>query len=235
MFEALSVFHLDQRRRLSRRTFDQYDAVITDCSMFLYHHGPDTLSGAERALLANRVMDCGCVEHDYLTRFGPEHILRNLDAFLELHRGPKRIADERRAAMTLRVTRKLRAWLIAGGWHDSNAPRAPGSPLTRLDFEQVHRLTKTLAEAIESRGLDYEDVDSDDDLLDAGLYDVSQIRGDDLWLDYWPETGNVQKNVGPVHFPAAAKVLQPGWVVGCTLGRVHGDWCVLEASCVFTL
>ncbi len=235
IMEALSVFLIDQRRRLSRRTSNEYDAVIEEYCMYLYGYGSATLSSAEKALASNRLLPCGCVENDYLNLSAPVHLLRNLDAFLEQHRGPTRMADKRRVMMTHRVARKLRAWLLEGGWHDSNAPRPPGSLLTRLDFEQGRHVAKILATAIEARGLDFEEVDSDEDFLDCGLSDVSRIEADDLWLDYWTEEGNIQKDVGPVHFPAAAQVLKPGWVVGCTLGRVRGDWCMLAASSVYTL
>ena len=228
MHEALGVFLVEQRRRLSRRSFDAYDSVIVDLASFLHDHGPETLEGGERALLKRTTLHCGCVEHDYLKSYGPEHILRNLDRFVATHLRPMRITDRQRARMTMRVARTLRAWLTDGGWLEN--ARVPGSALTRLDFALGRLLTRTMTDAISALDLNFEDIDSDDDLLESGLHDVSRICGDDLWFHHWPERGPVRKDVGPVHFPVAARALQSGWVVGCTLGRMRGEWYLFSCS-----
>jgi hypothetical protein len=144
------------------------------------------------------------------------------------------MADRHRARMTLRVARTLREWLMEGGWCEPEAGRSANSAPARLQFERGRRIAKAMADEIAALELESEDINSDDDWLEGGLHDVSKIRGDDLWFDYWPESGPVRHHVGPVHFPMAARVLQPGWVVGGTLGRVWGRWCLLEVSCVYS-
>jgi hypothetical protein len=232
MHEVLGVFLVEQRRRLARRTFDAYDSVVEELSLFLHDHGPETLERAERLLLNSTPLACGCAQRDYLTSYGPEHMLRNLDRFLAVHRGPLRIADQRRAQLKVRVVRKLRTWLTDAGWCEAGSPSVRGRTAPRPDLAAGRRLAKTLAGEIAALELDFEDIDSDDDLLDAGLQDVSKIVGEDLWFRYWPEAGPA-RTVGPVHFPSAAKCLQPGWAVGCTLGRVGGRWFLFALSCVY--
>jgi hypothetical protein len=233
MHEVLGVFLVEQRRRLSRKSFDEYDSVIVDLALFLHDHGPDTLEGAERALVRRTTLPCGCVEHDYLKSYGPEHILRNLDSFMATQRHPTRMTDRHRARISMRVARKLRAWLTDGGWLKTVVPQAPGCERGRVDFAQGRLLTKTMTEVISTLDLDYEDIDRDDDLLDSGLHDVSKICGDDLWFHHWPRKGPVRQDVGPVRFPAVARALRPGSVVGCTMGRVRGEWYLFEVSCVY--
>lgn len=232
MHETLGVFLVDQRRRLSLRTYKAYEAVIDDLAMFLYDHGAESLLEGERALLETRTLPCGCVEDNYLQSFGPEHLLRNLDRFVAPCRGPVRIEDRQPARMALRVMRTLRTWLTNGGWIGRPTP---GSARARTDFDLGRRLTKTLGAAIEALDLDNQDLGSDDDLLESGLLDVSRIHGDDLWFHHWPDRGPVLRDIGPVRLPAAAAALQPGWVVGGTLGRVHGAWQLLHISCVYTI
>ena len=58
-------------------------------------------------------------------------------------------------------------------------------------------------------------------LIELARHDVTKIKGTKVWLEVWaPVDLPTERNIGPVEIPlTVAKVLEPGWMIECALGR----------------
>ncbi|MBI3015061.1 MAG: hypothetical protein HYY65_08405 [Candidatus Tectomicrobia bacterium] len=231
--QVIEEFLADQRGRLKRRTFTQHKDVLDLLRSHLNGYGYEGLSKAESALF-DKYYDAEGEEHcEFCRLFGPDKIVENLGGFLGYFMIRKVIAgaELKRAAGT--VTKKLSQWLVEKGYISEESAREGserGGEAAR-DLPKADRATEILLEAAEKFAAAGKELD-DKDYRDFGQYTIAKLEPGKLWLKD-PER---DETLGPVPVPKeATSLLEEGWELSCAMGRIRGQWQILEIANVYPM
>lgn len=74
-----------------------------------------------------------------------------------------------------------------------------------------------------------------DQTIDFGRHDISQIVGDQIWLEIWSlPLLPVDDHVGPITLPKGiAESLQVGWMITCELAKTKSGWRIVEVGNIY--
>lgn len=229
--QVFAEFLDEQREKLKPRTARQYGDVIDLLTHHLNGYGYEGLSKKEERLFNKHYNATGEAHREFCQVFGPEKIVENLGMFLGYFMVRKVMAgaELKRAAGT--AAKKLSKWLAAKGYIDEEESEegvGRGAEAAR-DLPKAERATQMLFDAEAGNALDLEKL-KDEDYLDFDHFTIARIGPDTLWL----RQAGVRELIGPVVVPAAAtRLLQEGWDLSCSLGRVRGKWHIVEMANVY--
>jgi hypothetical protein len=221
---VLQEFLTGCRSRLSARTVRTYEAVIDLVRACLNSYGYQSLSEAEQHefQLAYEAGD----EQAFCRMFGAEKIAESVGEFLGYFMPRKVVAGEELLRASGTVVGKLVAWLAEWG---AIPPEVAQEAQQRAraaarDLPQAARLAAVLFDAAESgRSVRVEALDDADYIEDELM--ISRVEPGRLWFD---------DDIGPVKVPRAASDLaRPGWTVSLVLGRVRGQWRMVQVGSVY--
>ncbi|MCC7263715.1 MAG: hypothetical protein IT369_14465 [Candidatus Latescibacteria bacterium] len=231
--QIFAEFIEEQRPRLKPHTMGQYEAVIDLFSHFLNGYGHENLSPREAARFDKYYAATGAAHREFVQLFGPDRIVENLGGFLGSFLTHKVIAgaEFKRSAGT--VTKKLCKWLVAKGHigeEESAEGISRGADAAR-DLPKAERAARILFEAEAGNPQDFEDLE-EEDYLDFDHFTIARIEPGMLWL----RGGGKKGLIGPVGVPAeATRLLQEEWELSCSLGRVRGQWHLVEMANVYPM
>jgi hypothetical protein len=165
-------------------------------------------------------------EQAFCRIFGPEKIVENLSEFLGYFMIRKVLAGQDLLRASGTVTGKLVAWLGARGCLAPDAAReaVQRARTAARDVPKAARLASALLDA--ARMAPAIDVDrlADEDYVEDQFI-ISRVEPGRLWFE---------EDIGPVKVPKAATDLaQPGWTVSVALGRVRGQWRIVQVGNVY--
>lgn len=231
--QILEEFLAEQKRRLSRSTFARYKSVVDLLRSYLDGYAYEGLSKAESALFEKHYDAEGEDHRDFCQLFGPDKVLENLGGFLGYFMIRKVIAGEdlKRAAGT--VTRKLSKWLAEKGYvsRETAEEAADQGRTASRDLPRADRAAQILFDAARKTGVDPNALD-DEDYLDFDHYTIARIEPGKLWLKIFTRRG--EETLGPIAVPeGATALLRAGWDIGCALGRIRGQWRIIEMGNVY--
>ncbi len=222
--DALSEFLVEQRERLSERTFRNYDYVIDLLRDSLDRYAYSSLDDSERERW-EQAFEAG-QERAFCRLFGPEKIPAHLGEFLGYFMVRKVFAGQEllRAAGT--VTGKLVRWLAARGCVDaeSAADATERAKDASRDLPSADRLGNLLHEVADRAPEIDVDAIAEEDWIEESLQ-ITDVQPGRIWFE---------GGIGPISVPRKASDLaRPGWSVFVTLVRTAGTWQLLEVGFVY--
>jgi hypothetical protein len=230
--QVLGEFLAEQKRRLKPATFSNYESVIDLLRSHLNGYAYDGLSRAESALFKKHYNAEGKEHREFCEIFGPDKIVESFSGFLGYFMVRKVLAGEelKRAAGT--VTKKLSKWLVEKGYTSQELAlegSEEGAAAAR-NLPRAERAARLLYEDTNRTALDPNSL-SDEDYQDFDHYTIVKIEPGKLWMESF--TGG-EELIGPVRAPEkATTLLRTGWNISCSLGRIRGQWRLLEMGNVY--
>jgi hypothetical protein len=231
--QVLAEFLAEQRERLQTKTQKKYDDVIYLLRCHLNSYAYEGLSKAEAAVFEQYFNAEGEDHREFCQLFGPEKIIENLSSFLGFFMIRKVSAGEdlKRTAGT--VTKKLSHWLAAKEYIAEEAGLVgteAGAEAAR-NLPRAERAAQLLLEAVDALAVAPAYLD-DEDYLEFDHYPIAKVEPGKLWLKIFE--GGGEKTLGPIPVPKkATELLQRGWDISCALGRIHGQWRIIEVANVY--
>jgi hypothetical protein len=221
---VLREFLAERKVQLAPRTARMYESVLQLLCACLNSYGHQTLSDDELSAFeaAYKAGD----EQAFCRLFGPEKIVDNLGEFLRYFMVRKVVAGESLLRASGTVTGKLVAWLAERGY--VNPADAPGglqqARAAARNLPRAARLASALLDVAEHGPTVNVNALADKDYLEDRLI-ISRVEPGRLWFD---------DEIGPVTVPRAVTDLaHPGWMVSLALGRVKGQWRLLQVGTVY--
>lgn len=229
--QVFAEFLDEQCKKLKPRTARQYEAVIDLLTHHLNGYGYEGLSKKEERLFDKYYNATGEAHREFCQVFGPDKIVENLGMFLGYFMVRKVMAGAELKRVAGTAAKKLSKWLAAKGYVDEEEGEegvSRGAEAAR-DLPKAERAARILFEAEAGNALDSEEL-KDEGYLDFDHFTIARIEPGVLWLRQAGE----RKLIGPVVAPAAATcLLQEGWDLSCSLGRVRGTWHIVEMANVY--
>jgi hypothetical protein len=231
--QILQEFLAEQKRQLKHVAFSKYESVIDLFRSHLNGYAYEGLSSAESALFERHYNAKGEDHREFCELFGPDKIVENFRGFLGYFMIRKVIAgqDLKRAAGT--VTKKLSKWLAEKGYVSQETAQEgaeEGAGAAR-DLPKAERAGQILFDAADKVGVDANSL-NDKDYLDFDHYTIARIEPGKLWIEIF--TGGREQTLGPVPVPdKATALLRTGWDISCSLGRIRGQWRIIEMGNVY--
>ena len=231
--QILQEFLDDRKRQLKRAAFSNYESVVDLFRSYLNGYAYEGLSSTESALFERHYNAKGADHREFCQLFGSDKIVENFRGFLGYFMIRKVLAgqDLKRAAGT--VTKKLSKWLAEKGYIPQEAAREgarEGAGAAR-DLPQAERATQLLFDAADKMAVDPNAL-NDEDYLDFDHYTIARIEPGKLWIEIFE--GGGPQILGPVPVPEKATgLLRAGWDISCSLGRIRGQWRIIEMGNVY--
>ena len=222
---VLAEFLADQQQRLSPKTHAQYRSVVELLQHSLNNYAYVGLSGGDAKRFDDRYNATGDAHREFCDLFGPEHILPNVDEFLNYFMVRKVMAGQSllRAAGT--VTKKLATWLAEQGYADAQAvavAEQQGAAATR-DLPKAAALATRLDAFAETQDWG----DAAESLEDH--FRITRVESGRIWLE-----GLDGHERGPILLPPAlSRECAVGWTIAGVVGRVAQRWQLLEVWNVY--
>lgn len=221
---ALQDFLDDYRSRLSTRTARMYESVIELLRACLNSYGYQYLSEAEHDAFqaAYRAGD----EQAFCHLFGAEKIAESVGEFLGYFMIRKVAASGELLRASGTVLGKLAAWLSDRGELSPDVAHEAQrrARAAARDLPRAARLAEILFDAVELAPRVSVDRLDDADYIEDELT-ISRVEPGRVWFE---------DDIGPVKVPKAASDLaRAGWTVSVALGRVRGQWRVVEIGGVY--
>jgi hypothetical protein len=211
--ELLDAFLTDQQQRLAPSTFRKYADVVELLGHSLNGYGHLQLSGDD---LARYEQAYKGDEDAFVHLFGAEELVGHLSEFLGYFMVRKVMGSEALLRSAGTVTKKLVAWLEAGGHlsaEDAAVAKAAASE-GAADLPNAGRLASVLARHANRTG-GAGSGRGDGEVIEDYLT-IERVEGRALWF---------AGGIGPVPVPAeAAKLAQEGWSVSCGVARTAKGW-----------
>ena len=228
--QTLEAFLDDQASRLPRHSFSKYEDVIELFRNYLNGYAFENLSRAESALFARHHGAKGPNHREYCQFFGPEKIPENLGPFLNRFMIRKVMADDefKRAAGT--ATKKLLEWLAHNEFISAEAALAgmEKSAEAARNVPRAERAGMILNEAAEQGHIHIVQLDEQNP-REFERFTITRVEPGTVWLE-----GSGHTNFGAIRVPGkAARLLQEGWEITCSLRRIEGTWRIIEVGNVY--
>lgn len=221
---ALEEFLDESRLLLSARTVRTYESVIDLLRACLNGYGYQYLSGAEHDVF-QAAYSAGD-EQAFCRLFGADKITESLGDFLGYFMVRKVAASRELLRASGTVIGKLVVWLAERGELSPEAAQAAQQRARAevRDLVRATRLAEILFDAVDSAPRVNVDRLEDADYIEDELT-ISRVEPRQVWFD---------ENVGPVQVPKAASDLaRTGWTVSVALGRVRGQWRIVQVGGVY--
>jgi hypothetical protein len=221
---ALQEFLADCHSRLSPRTVRTYESVIDLLRTCLNSYGYQYLSEAEHE--AFQAAYGAGDEQAFCHLFGAEKIVESVGEFLGYFMIRKVAASGELLRASGTVIGRLAAWLVE---HGVLSPEAAHEAQQRAraavhDLPRAARLAEILFDAVESAPRVNVDRLEDADYIEDELT-ISRVEPERVWFE---------DDIGPVKVPKAASDLaHAGWTVSLALGRVRGQWRIVQVGGVY--
>lgn len=215
--EVLERFLEDQP--LSARTLNRYREVIELLQDCLNDCASELLDEDDQELF-HRLSDAEGPEHrEFCEIFGPEHILPNIDEFLDDYM-VQLLAGSGLLRTAGTVTNKLAQWLHHKGY--VSADKAQQATQTG---DQAARTLPRLRKLAERLHAYVEDQDRHSDEEFEGHFTIASVGSDRIWLDSLMHN----RRFGPFVMPQEIiHLCEPRWTVSGIVGRTGNTWKVLE-------
>lgn len=231
--DVVNEFMAEQRDRLKPATLSKYERVTSLLRDYLNGYAYEGLSKTEAALFEKHYNATGKKHREFCQIFGSEKILENLGGFLGYFIVSKVMAGEefKRAAGT--VSKKLSKWLGEKGYVSENIARqvAEEAVGASADLVKAERAAMMLIDAANKLTVDPSEL-HDEDYYDFDHYTISRVEPGKLWLEVYDVSR--PKTLGPIPIPKmATDLLKEGWEISCALGRVRGEWRIVEMANVY--
>ena len=222
--EVLARFLVEQRDRLSARTFRRYEEVVELLRHCLDGYAYQSLEDAERRrweaeFEANE-------EGAFCRLFGPEKVPENLGEFLGYFMVRKVIAGQELLKAAGTVTAKLVRWLAERDYIDCDSAKDAGDRAREAsrDLPMADRLGMLLHDLTDQAPAIDPDAATDADWVEDYLA-ITDVEPGKLWFE---------GGVGPIAVPREASDLaRPGWSSFLTAARTGGRWRLLEIGVVY--
>ncbi len=225
--EVLEEFLDDQCERLSDGTFRRYEDVVDLLQDSLDGYAYQYLDAADRKLFDKRFDAEGEQQREFCEVFGPEHILPNVDEFLNYFMVRKVMAgkDLLRAAGT--VTKKLARWLAEKGYADAeDAEEVVGrGAAAARDLPQAEELAAFL--------YDFAQEQERDELVREveGHFSLARVERGRVWL----ENSLSGREYGPIAVPEEiSRRCKLGWRISGAVGLEGKRWQIVDVWNVYT-
>jgi len=223
----------EQRKRLKPQTQKKYEDVIELLQLHLNSYAYEGLSEAESALF-DSCFNAEAKDHrEFCQLFGPEKIIENLSSFLGFFMIRKVIAGEDLKRRAGTVTKKLSKWLAEKGYisQESGLEGVEEGAEAARDLPRAERAAQIPLEAVDELVVDPRDLD-DEGYLDFDHYTIAKVEPGKLWLKVFKGGGH--RTLGPIPTPKrATELLRRGWDISCALGRMRGQWRIVEVANVY--
>ncbi|MGH3621556.1 MAG: hypothetical protein ACRDQ5_07175 [Sciscionella sp.] len=222
--EALTRFLDEQRKRLSARTFRNYEDVIGLLRDCLSGYGPNMLSGADHDRWRQAYDDGD--EDAFCTQMSAACIVDLLDEFLGYFMVRKVIAGQELLRASGTVTKKLVRWLQDCGLVDPAAAenQAHKAASAARDLPNAERLANALYEI--SLATPIRDRDGAQHWIEHDLpLTITKTEPGKLWFE---------GDIGPLPVPRTIDQLaQTGWAVTAVLAYARQRWWLVEVGNVY--
>jgi hypothetical protein len=221
---ALNEFLDDCHSRLSARTVRTYESVIDLLRACLNSYGYQYLSEAEREAF-QAAYEAGD-EQAFCHLFGAEKIVDSMGEFLGYFMIRKVLASGELLRASGTVMGKLVAWLEEQGELSAEVAHEAQqrARVAVRDLPRAARLAEILFDAVESAPRVNVDRLEDTNYIEDELT-ISRVEPERVWFE---------DDIGPVKVPkAASNLARVGWTVSLALGRVRGQWRVVQVGGVY--
>jgi hypothetical protein len=221
---VLPKFLVEQRERLSPRTFRKYEEVVVLLRHCLEGYAYQRLDDEER-----RRWEAEFEAHEegaFCRLFGPEKVPENLDEFLDYFMVRKVIAGQELLKASGTVTGKLVRWLAERGYIDQEAADDAGdrARAASRDLPIADRLGMLLHDVTDQAPAIDPDEVADEDWVEDYLA-ITDVEPGKIWFE---------GGVGPIAVPREASDLaRPGWSAFVTAARISASWRLLEVGVVY--
>ena len=217
--EVLDRFLVEQRDRLSKRTFRSYEDVIGLLRHSLDRYAHTRLDREEAKLFEELHAAEESAHREFCEIFGPEHILPNLDEFLHYFMPRKVMAGKGllRAAGT--VTKKLAKWLAQNGYAQAEEAEIAmeGAAEAARDLPAADDLLTLLVQITDM--YDRHEGDLEDSFV------ITRVDPPEIWLHGFVEGCDVGAIVLP---PWITERCRRGWEICGAAGMRDGEWCLVD-------
>lgn len=223
--EVLAEFLIDQKGRLSPKTFSRYEYVCELLQASLDGYAPNTLDKAEAKLFERINSDKTIPRRQFCDIFGSEHILPHLWEFLEYFMVRKVIAGKDLLQASGAITKKLAVWLKAKGYAEAEEAEEA--------MELSGNATRNLPKAFELSNLlsDFACADPRGKYLDQmeDHFEFTRVEPGKIWVE---SIGG--RKAGPIDVPEdISDMCKVGWTFSGKIGRLGKIWNILEAWNVY--
>ncbi|HLZ30084.1 MAG TPA: hypothetical protein VKV73_22410 [Chloroflexota bacterium] len=221
---ALQEFLDGCRSRLSARTVRTYESVIDLLRACLNSYGYQYLTEAEHDAV-QAAYEAGD-EQAFCNLVGAEKIAESVGEFLGYFMIRKVAASGELLRASGTVMGKLVAWLAERGELSQEAAyeAQQRARAAAHDLPRAARLAEILFDTVESAPRVNVDRLDDEDYVEDELT-ISRVAPERIWFE---------DDLGPVKVPKAASDLaRAGWTVSLALGRVRGQWRIVEVGGVY--
>ena len=221
---VLDQFLIEQRARLSERTFRGYETVIRLLRHSLDGYAYSSLGDAQRQLWEAEFESNE--DGAFCRLFGPEKIPAHLGEFLDYFMVRKVIAGQELLKASGTVTGKLMRWLAERGYIDDHLAQDAIDQARQAsrDLPRADRLGTVLRQLI----------------LNAPAVDPDAVQEQDWVEDYLeivevkPGKISFEGGVGPIAVPRrASEIARPGWSAFVTAARIAGRWHLIEIGAIY--
>ncbi len=223
---VLAKFLADQRKRVAAGTFRKYQGILDLFQHCLNRYAYEGLGKTERKLFERLYDAKGEAHREFCQIFGPEHILPHVSYFLNFFMIRKVIAPGSMTSAGGTVMKELAAWLAEKGYAGAeqvrDAQRA-GAAAAR-DLPRAEKLSSLLYHFAERQPPG----DEDDEIEDQ--FEITRVSPGKIWLEPMGEGGRAKPIVVPEQISSLCTV---GWSVCGVIGRVRGQWRLVEAWSVY--
>lgn len=221
---ALEAFLEESRLRLSTRTVGTYESVIDLLRASLNSYGYQSLSEAEHDEF-QAAYEAGD-EQAFCHLFGAEKITESVGEFLGYFMIRKVAASDELLRASGTVIGKLATWLAERGVVSPEAAHEAQrqARAAARDLPRAERLAEILFDAAESvPSVDVDRLDDADYIEDQ--LTISRVEPGRVWFE---------DDIGPVKVPkTASELARPGWTISLALGRVRGEWRIVQVGNVY--
>ncbi len=224
--EVLVEFLADQRKRVARGTFRNYQGIVDLFQQGLDRYGHEGLGKAERKLFERLYHAKGKAQREFCQIFGPEHILPQVGYFLNFFMIRKVIAPQSMIRAAGIVMKKLAGWLAEREYAGVEAvvdAQAEGAAAAR-NLPQAEKLASLLYRFAEQQPRGPEGNEIEDH------FEITRIEPGKIWLEPTLESGRPRPIVVS---EAISRLCKVGWSVSGVIGRVRGQWRLVEAWNVY--
>jgi hypothetical protein len=220
--QLLSDFLADQRRRLSERTYRNYESIVDLLCSCLNGYGYQHLDPADQDRFEK------AYERDedaFVHLFGARELVAGIPEFLDYFMVRKVIAGAELLRTAGNVTKELAKWLGERGYLDAAAVADTierGTKAAR-DLPRAERLSSLLFDLANKSAADLNVLD-DEDYIDDYLY-IERVEPRRIWFE---------RDIGPLTVTEeVSNLAKVGWAVNVVLARTHGQWHLVEVGNVY--
>ena len=223
---VLAAYLTDEEARLAAKTYGLYADVIDLLQHSLDGYAPNSLDKNDYKLWEALFNAEGDEHREFCEIFGPEHILPNIEEFLNYFMVSKVMAGQELLRASGTVTKKLAKWLAEKGYTTAEQAEDSverGSDAAR-DLPMAEKLTALLYEFTSNR-YSPRDTDIED------RFEITRVEPGKVWLEGFDDG----RLLGPISLPAqATKLCRVGWTISGTARKSGKKWILVEAWKVYT-